>query len=104
MVEDTLNRFQNRSSDRVRTPDARHTRRRRPARSRQRPQRRGPGGVAGRLGTERPRLQRYVQMYKDEGVLKEMPPIKDLSTDQFVECTNKVDAASVRKLAREWKS
>jgi NitT/TauT family transport system substrate-binding protein len=49
-------------------------------------------------------LQRYVQMYKDEGVLKEIPPIKDLYTDQFVECTNKVDAAAVRKLAREWKS
>jgi hypothetical protein len=33
-----------------------------------------------------------------------MPPIKDLYADQFVECTNKVDAAAVRKLAREWKS
>jgi hypothetical protein len=25
-------------------------------------------------------------------------------TDQFVECTNKIEAATVRKLARDWKS
>jgi NitT/TauT family transport system substrate-binding protein len=49
-------------------------------------------------------LQRYMQMYKDEGVLKELPPIDDVYTDQFLECTNKIDAAAVRKLARDWKS
>jgi NitT/TauT family transport system substrate-binding protein len=49
-------------------------------------------------------LQRYMQMYRDEGVLKELPPIDDVYTDQFLECTNKIDAAAVRKLARDWKS
>jgi NitT/TauT family transport system substrate-binding protein len=49
-------------------------------------------------------LQRYMQMYKDEGALKELPPIDDVYTDQFLECTNKIDAAAVRKLARDWKS
>jgi hypothetical protein len=49
-------------------------------------------------------LQRYMQMYKDEGVLKELPPIDDVYSDQFLECTNKIDAAAVRKLARDWKS
>jgi NitT/TauT family transport system substrate-binding protein len=56
----------------------------------------------GRMDVEG--LTRYVQMYKDEGALKEAPPIKDLYTDQFVECTNKIDAAAVRKLARDWKN
>jgi NitT/TauT family transport system substrate-binding protein len=55
----------------------------------------------GRMDVEG--LTRYVQMYKDEGA-KAAPPIKDLYTDQFVECTNKIDAAAVRKLARDWKS
>ncbi len=52
---------------------------------------------------DRPGLQRYMQLLKDDGALKEMPPIDDLVTDQFIGCINKIDAAAVRKLARGWK-
>jgi NitT/TauT family transport system substrate-binding protein len=49
-------------------------------------------------------FQRYMQVFKDEGLLNRIPPIEDLVTNQFVECSNKIDAEAVRKLAREWKS
>jgi NitT/TauT family transport system substrate-binding protein len=52
---------------------------------------------------DREGFKRYMQMFRDEGLLKEVPPIDDLVTDQFIECSNKVDAAAVRKKAREWK-
>jgi NitT/TauT family transport system substrate-binding protein len=48
-------------------------------------------------------LQRYMQMYKDEGALKVIPPVNDLITDQFIHCSDNVDAAAIRKLARDWK-
>jgi len=53
---------------------------------------------------DRAGFQRYMQMYKDEGALKEVPPIDDLVTDQFIGCSNKIDAVAVRKLARGWKN
>jgi len=53
---------------------------------------------------DRDGFQRYMQLYKDEGLLNKMPPIDDLVTNQFVECSNKIDAEAVRKLAHEWKS
>jgi NitT/TauT family transport system substrate-binding protein len=48
-------------------------------------------------------FERYMQMFKDEGLLKEVPPINDLVTDQFIACSNKIDAAAVRQKARNWK-
>ena len=52
---------------------------------------------------DRAGFQRYMQMFKDEDLLKDLPPIEDLVTDQFIECSNKIDAAAVRKKARDWK-
>jgi NitT/TauT family transport system substrate-binding protein len=48
-------------------------------------------------------LKRYIQMYKDDGALKEPVPADDLITDQFIHCSDKVDAAAIRKLAIDWK-
>lgn len=48
-------------------------------------------------------LRRYIQMYKDDGVLKEPVPAADLVTDQFLHCSDDIDAAAIRKLAIEWK-
>ena len=53
---------------------------------------------------DRDGFQKYMQLFKDEGLLKEIPPIDDLITNQFVGCSNKIDPAAVRKLAQEWKS
>lgn len=52
---------------------------------------------------DREGFQRYMQMYKEEGALKEVPPIADLVTDDFIACSNKIDAAATRKAARDWK-
>lgn len=52
---------------------------------------------------DRDGLQRYMQMYKDEGVLKQIPPLDDLVSDQFNHCPDKIDAAAIRKQARNWK-
>ncbi|MBS0220039.1 MAG: ABC transporter substrate-binding protein [Proteobacteria bacterium] len=52
---------------------------------------------------DRAGLEKYMQMYKNEGALKEVPPVDDLVTDQFVKCSNEVDPAAVRKLAHDWK-
>lgn len=47
-------------------------------------------------------FERYMQMFKDEGLLKEVPPINDLVTDKFIACSNKIDANVVREKARNW--
>ena len=52
---------------------------------------------------DRAGLEKYMQMYKNEGALKEIPPVDDLVTDQFVKCSNEIDPAAVRKLAHDWK-
>lgn len=52
---------------------------------------------------DRAGFERYMQMFKDEGLLAEVPPMEDLVTDQFIECSNKIDPVAVRKKARDWK-
>jgi NitT/TauT family transport system substrate-binding protein len=53
---------------------------------------------------DRDGLQRYMQLYKDEGLLKQIPPIDDLVSDQFTHCADRIDAKAVRALASGWKS
>jgi NitT/TauT family transport system substrate-binding protein len=60
-------------------------------------------GVANFGAVDRAGFQRYMQLLKDDGALKEIPPLDDLMTDAFIPCINKIDAAALRKKAREWK-
>jgi hypothetical protein len=49
------------------------------------------------------KLQQYIDMYREEGVISARVNAGDIATDAFVVQANDFDADKVRALARAWK-
>jgi NitT/TauT family transport system substrate-binding protein len=52
---------------------------------------------------EMAKLQEYIDMYRQEGLVTAPPKAADITTDAFVAQANDFDADKVRALARSWK-
>jgi NitT/TauT family transport system substrate-binding protein len=53
---------------------------------------------------DRAGFEQYMHLYKEQGLLKTIPPVDQLVSDQFASCADNIDAKAIRKLAAGWKS